>query len=136
MTATRPSASAIRNSDPRTASPTGCSICGTAYAAATSFVPRSIASSVEYAALIEREIEAAAQLHHPHILPLYDSGEADGFLFCVTPYEEGRSLHGRLLWEGELPVAVRVLCDVADALSHASHWARRPTWCPFCSSAV
>jgi len=68
-----------------------------------------------------REIEIAAQLHHPHILPLYDSGEADGFLFYVMPYEEGRSLRDRLRTEGELPVgeAVRVLCDVADALSHA-----------------
>jgi len=68
-----------------------------------------------------REIEIAAQLHHPHILPLYDSGEADGFLFYVMPYEEGRSLRDRLRREGELPVgeAVRVLCDVADALSHA-----------------
>jgi serine/threonine-protein kinase len=68
-----------------------------------------------------REIEIAAQLHHPHILPLYDSGEADGFLFYVMPYEEGRSLRDRLQQEGELPIheAVRVLCDVADALSHA-----------------
>jgi len=43
-----------------------------------------------------REIEVAAQLHHPHILPLYDSGEADGFLFYVMPYEEGKSLRERL----------------------------------------
>jgi serine/threonine protein kinase len=68
-----------------------------------------------------REIEIAAQLHHPHILPLYDSGEADGFLFYVMPYEEGRSLRDRLTREGELPIpeAVRVLRDVVDALAHA-----------------
>ena len=39
-----------------------------------------------------REIEIAAKLHHPHILPLYDSGEADGFLYYVMPYVEGESL--------------------------------------------
>jgi serine/threonine-protein kinase len=41
-----------------------------------------------------REIEVAAQLHHPHILPLYDSGESEGFLYYVMPYEEGQSLRG------------------------------------------
>ena len=68
-----------------------------------------------------REIEIAAQLHHPHILPLYDSGEADGFLYYVMPYESGQSLRDRLEREGELPVgeAVRILRDVADALAHA-----------------
>ncbi len=68
-----------------------------------------------------REIEIAAQLHHPHILPLYDSGEADGFLYYVMPYEAGQSLRERLQREGELPVneAVRILRDVADALAHA-----------------
>ena len=68
-----------------------------------------------------REIEIAAQLHHPHILPLYDSGDADGFLYYVMPYEEGQSLRDRLQREGELPIneAVRILRDVADALAHA-----------------
>ncbi len=68
-----------------------------------------------------REIEVAAQLHHPHILPLYDSGEADGFLYYVMPYEQGQSLREKLVKEGELPVteAVRVLRDVVDALAHA-----------------
>ncbi|NJD11107.1 MAG: tetratricopeptide repeat protein [Gemmatimonadetes bacterium] len=68
-----------------------------------------------------REIEIAAQLHHPHILPLYDSGEAGGFLFYVMPYEEGRSLREKLEREGELPVGdvVRLLRDVLDALAHA-----------------
>ncbi len=67
-----------------------------------------------------REIEVAAQLHHPHILPLYDSGEADGFLYYVMPYERGQSLREKLVKEGELPVteAVRMLRDVVDALAH------------------
>ena len=52
-----------------------------------------------------REIEVAAKLHHPHILPLYDSGEADGFLYYVMPYEEGQSLREKLEKESELPVA-------------------------------
>ncbi len=52
-----------------------------------------------------REIAVAAQLHHPHILPLFDSGEADGFLYYVMPYEEGQSLREKLAAEGELPIA-------------------------------
>ena len=68
-----------------------------------------------------QEIKIAAQLHHPHILQLYDSGEADGFLYYVMPYEEGQSLREKLAREGELPVpeAVRILHDVVDALTHA-----------------
>ena len=68
-----------------------------------------------------REIEIAAQLQHPHILPLLDSGEADGFLYYVMPFIEGTSLRERLAKQGELPVAetVRLLRDVADALSYA-----------------
>jgi serine/threonine-protein kinase len=68
-----------------------------------------------------REIEIAASLHHPHILPLYDSGKDGDFLYFVMPYEEGRSIRERLVKEGELPVqdAVRLLRDVADALAHA-----------------
>ncbi len=68
-----------------------------------------------------REIKIAAQLHHPHILPLHDSGEVDGFLYYVMPYEEGQSLRQRLAKEGELPIAeaVRLLRDVVDALAHA-----------------
>jgi len=68
-----------------------------------------------------REIEVAARLHHPHILPLYDSGEADGFLFYVMPYEAGHSLRERLQKQPELPVrdVVLLLRDVADALTHA-----------------
>jgi serine/threonine-protein kinase len=68
-----------------------------------------------------REIEIAARLNHPHILPLHDSGDADGFLFYVMPYAEGQSLRQRLSKSGELPVAeaVRLLRDVVDALGHA-----------------
>src|SRR5210317_90639 len=50
------------------------------------------------------EIKTTANLQHPHILPLHDSGEADGFLFFVMPYVEGESLRPRLEREGQLPV--------------------------------
>ncbi|HSR40650.1 MAG TPA: protein kinase, partial [Longimicrobiales bacterium] len=56
------------------------------------------------------EIETTAQLQHPHILPLYDSGEADGFLYYVMPFVEGETLRERLDRERQLPVdeAVRI----------------------------
>jgi serine/threonine-protein kinase len=68
-----------------------------------------------------REIEIAAQLSHPHILPLYDSGHADGFLYYVMPYVEGESLRERLRLEQQLPVeeALEIGVEVADALAHA-----------------
>jgi serine/threonine-protein kinase len=68
-----------------------------------------------------REIEVAAALQHPHILPLLDSGEADGFLYYVMPYVDGESLRERLDREGELPIhdAVKILAEVADALAAA-----------------
>jgi serine/threonine-protein kinase len=68
-----------------------------------------------------REIGIAAALQHPHILPLYDSGQADQFLFYVMPFVEGASLRSRLEREGALPVAdaVRILREVADALAEA-----------------
>lgn len=68
-----------------------------------------------------REIKVAAALQHPHILPLYDSGAADGLLFYVMPYVDGLSLREKLVKEGELPIgdAVRILRDIADALSEA-----------------
>ena len=67
-----------------------------------------------------REIEVAAKLSHPHILPLHDSGEADGFLYYVMPFVEGTSLRDKL-GGGELPVhdVVRILEEVADALAYA-----------------
>ena len=68
-----------------------------------------------------REIEIAARLTHPHILPLHDSGEANGFLYYVMPYLEGESLRDRLNREPQLPVeeAVRIGREVASALSYA-----------------
>ena len=68
-----------------------------------------------------REIEISAQLHHPHILPLYDSGEAEGFLFYVMPYVDGESLRDRLTRERQLPIddALQIAREVADALSFA-----------------
>jgi len=66
------------------------------------------------------EIEIAAQLNHPHIVPLYDSGQTDGFLYYVMPYVEGTSLRG-LMNRGQidLTAAVSITVQVADALSHA-----------------
>ena len=67
------------------------------------------------------EIETTANLTHPHILPLFDSGEADGFLFYVMPYLEGETLRDRIDRERQLPVdeAVRIATAVANALDHA-----------------
>jgi eukaryotic-like serine/threonine-protein kinase len=68
-----------------------------------------------------REIEIAAQLNHPHILPLHDSGSADGQLYYVMPYVEGESLRARLDRVGQLPVedALRLAREIASALGHA-----------------
>jgi serine/threonine protein kinase len=68
-----------------------------------------------------REIRIAAQLTHPHILPLIDSGEAGGVLFYVMPYIEGETLRNRMLREGELPVSeiIRILRQITDALAYA-----------------
>ena len=67
------------------------------------------------------EIKTTANLQHPHILPLFDSGEADGFLFYVMPYVEGESLRQKLDRERQLPVdeAVRISTNVAEALDYA-----------------
>jgi serine/threonine-protein kinase len=68
-----------------------------------------------------REIRLAARLNHPHILPLYDSGDADGFLYYVMPLMEGHSLRDRLDGECPLPVdlALWIGKEVADALDYA-----------------
>ena len=68
-----------------------------------------------------REVTIAANLQHPHVLPLYDSGQADGFLYYVMPFVDGVSLRQKLVREGELPIpdAVRILRDVADAMAYA-----------------
>ncbi len=67
------------------------------------------------------EIKTTAALQHPHILPLFDSGEADGQLFYVMPLIEGESLRERLKRDKQLPIdeAVRLAREVADALSYA-----------------
>jgi serine/threonine-protein kinase len=68
-----------------------------------------------------REIALLARLRHPHILPLYDSGESDGALFYVMPYVEGESLRGRITREERLPVneVLRLAREIADALGYA-----------------
>ncbi len=68
-----------------------------------------------------REIETVAQLTHPHIVPLHDSGVADGLFFYVMPFVAGESLRDRLAREKQLPVedALRIAREVADALSYA-----------------
>jgi serine/threonine-protein kinase len=67
-----------------------------------------------------REIHIIAQMHHPHILPLHDSGEAGGFLYYVMPYVDGETLRARLA-KGPLSIneAVRLLQEITDALSYA-----------------
>jgi eukaryotic-like serine/threonine-protein kinase len=68
-----------------------------------------------------REIATVARLTHPHVLPLHDSGQADGLLFYVMPYVTGESLRQRLQREKQLPVedALRLAREVADALDYA-----------------
>lgn len=68
-----------------------------------------------------REIQLAARLQHPHIVPLLTAGSAGDLLYYVMPYIKGESLRARLTREGELPVAeaVRVLREVTDALAYA-----------------
>jgi serine/threonine-protein kinase len=68
-----------------------------------------------------REVRIAAHLTHPHILPLHDSGEADGLLYYAMPFVEGESLRARLRREGQLPVdaAVRIAREVAEGLDYA-----------------
>jgi eukaryotic-like serine/threonine-protein kinase len=68
-----------------------------------------------------REITTTANLRHPHILPLYDSGEAAGHLFYVMPFVEGESLRDRMVREAQLPMdeALRFADEVADALHYA-----------------
>src|SRR6476620_3964086 len=67
------------------------------------------------------EIKTTAKLQHPHILPLLDSGEADGLLYYVMPYVSGESLRVRLEREQQLPIsaAISIAIEVADALSAA-----------------
>ena len=68
-----------------------------------------------------KEIELTANLQHPHILPLFDSGNLNGLLFYVMPFVEGETLRNRLEREHQLPIAdaVRIASEVADALEYA-----------------
>jgi serine/threonine protein kinase/Flp pilus assembly protein TadD len=68
-----------------------------------------------------REIKLAARLNHPHILPLHDSGETEGFLYYVMPYVEGESLRERLDRDHQLPIdeAVHHARSIASALDYA-----------------
>jgi serine/threonine-protein kinase len=68
-----------------------------------------------------REIRTSTHFNHPHILPVFDSGEQDGLLYYVMPFVEGETLRGRLERETQLPIdeAVRITLDVADALAYA-----------------
>src|SRR5256886_11871660 len=68
-----------------------------------------------------REIQLAASLQHPHIVPLLAAGHADDLVYYTMPLIEGESLRAKLAREGELPIneTTRILCDVADALAYA-----------------
>jgi eukaryotic-like serine/threonine-protein kinase len=68
-----------------------------------------------------KEIRTTANLQHPHILPLHDSGQADGVVYYVMPYVEGESLRDRLTREKQLPVeqAVRIAREIASGLDYA-----------------
>ncbi|HEY2067309.1 MAG TPA: serine/threonine-protein kinase, partial [Gemmatimonadaceae bacterium] len=69
----------------------------------------------------KREIQIAARLSHPNILPAYDSGSANGLLYYVMPFVEGESLRARLDRESQMRIeeAVALVCEVADALAYA-----------------
>ncbi len=83
-------------------------------------LPPEFASEVS-AARFRQEIEVAARLQHPHILPILAAGASDDLLYYVMPYVAGESLRHRLTREGKLPVAqaLRVLHEIADALAFA-----------------
>ena len=68
-----------------------------------------------------REIELAARLNHPHIVPLFDSGNADGFLYYVMPVVDGETLRDRLLRDGQIPLeeSLQLVRGIAAALDYA-----------------
>ena len=87
---------------------------------------RDVAVKVMLPSIVEsarflREIETVARLQHPHIVPVFDSGEADSRLFFVMPLIEGESLRSKLEREGRLDIheAVRIAREIADALEYA-----------------
>ncbi len=69
----------------------------------------------------EREIQLAAKLQHPHVVPLLTAGSSEDLLYYMMPFIEGESLRAKLAREGELPVgdAVKILKEVVDALAYA-----------------
>jgi eukaryotic-like serine/threonine-protein kinase len=83
-------------------------------------LPPELASEVS-AARFQREVALAANLQHPHILPVLSAGSRDGLLYYITPFVEGESLRQRLAREPRLPVAiaVRILTETGDALARA-----------------
>jgi len=83
-----------------------------------------------------REIQVTAQLDHPHILPLLDSGDAGGFLYYVMPYVQGETLRTRLTREKQLPLddALQIAAEIADALNYA-HGQGRAGMCEWRISA-
>ena len=83
-------------------------------------LPREMAADVSIARF-QREIAVAAQLQHPHIVPLLATGETDGLPYYTMPFVEGETLRDRLARVGELPVmeAVRLLREIATALDYA-----------------
>ena len=85
-------------------------------------LPPEQASAVS-AARFQQEIELAAHLRHPHILPVLTAGSRGDLLYYVMPYAEGESLRHRLVRERMLPVAdaVRILQEIADALEYANN---------------
>src|SRR4030095_7672022 len=82
--------------------------------------PREYASEI-FAARFRKEIELAAHLQHPNILPVLTAGTREGLLYYIVPYLPGESLRHRLTRGGLLPVheAVEILSETADALAHA-----------------
>ena len=83
-------------------------------------LPPELTSEVS-AARFQQEMELAASLQHPHILPVLAAGARDGLIYYIMPYVEGESLRGRITRDGALPVpdAVRLLAEIADALAFA-----------------
>jgi hypothetical protein len=83
-------------------------------------LPPELASEVS-AARFKKEIEVAAQMQHPHIVPILAAGSGDDLLWYVMPYVRGESLRHRLKESGKLPVrdSMRILIEVADALAYA-----------------
>src|SRR5947207_9051954 len=77
----------------------------------------------------KREIQIAARLSHPHILPVFDSGDANGLLYYTMPFVEGESLRKRLDREMQLSIedALGITAEVADALSYAHSLDRMST---------